>query len=138
MQIVYDADFPLDLKPKIESLLEKSKWLFPLWCQKLSLSWFSGETNKTAEIYVMKDYRHCQIYIYPIFVRHTEQQQFECIIHEIIHCFNVPMKTACLDAIDDALPDADEKINALAKRGVNKEMERVTQDFTFAILNKFK
>lgn len=137
MEIFYDADFPPELKTLIEEILAKYAWLCPLWLQELEIGWYSDERESTAEMSVLSDYRSAKMWIYPRFLNCTRPKQFEAVVHELVHCFNVPLKTACLNALEDVAPDVDEKIKAMARRAINKEMERITQDFAFSIVKKF-
>ena len=57
-------------------------------------------------------------------------------IHEIIHCFNVPLKTVIGELIEDL--GMDEKMVNIIHRQVNHVMEAITQDFTIVIDRKLK
>lgn len=137
----YDVDFPDSVRDVVEPLLENAKWLFPLWMQKAILTWNPKQDGAMAEITLQKDYRWCRIVIFPDLLSVPYDVQQESVLHEIIHCYNVPLKKVACDILDECIGDDEgelsEKLQNVFRKQIDSTMESVTQDLTFAIQNKF-
>lgn len=141
IEIEFDIDFPDTVRGVIEPLIKETAWLFPLWMQKVIMTWDSKQEGSMAKIFVYKDYRWCRIVIYPDFLSILPTTQQESIYHEIIHCYNVPLKRVACEILDECMPNEQgefsEKLQNVLRKQIDSTMESITQDLAFAIMNKF-
>jgi hypothetical protein len=137
----FDVDFPDSVRGAVEPLLKDAAWLFPLWMQKVILTWDTNQDGAQAKILVYKDYRWCRIVIYPDLLSVPDDTRKESIYHEIIHCYNVPLKQVACEILEECMPDEkgefSEKLQNVLRKRIDRTMEAITQDLTYAILNKF-
>ncbi len=140
IQFQFDVDFPDDVRGVIEPLLNEAKWLFPLWMQKAIVTWNCKSDEAMAEILVYKDYRWCRIVIFPDLLSSPPDVQKESIYHEIIHCYNVPLKKVACDILDECIGDEkgemSEKLQNVFRSQIDSVMESITQDLAYVICRK--
>ena len=122
--------FPSLLKESVLTHFDAVKWLLPLWVQTASFDYIA-DGPYYLEIVVHKDYREIYINVAKDWVDLADDRRRGMMIHELIHCFTVPLKTAVCEALEDL--DVDEKIEKLIYRNINKAMESVTQDFAYVV-----
>jgi hypothetical protein len=135
-QLEFDLNFPNDLRLKTESILAQTKWICPLWLQRIFIGWDDANTSDTANVHLFRDYRSLRLTICPGFLAYEERGQTEIIIHELVHCFTVPLKTVCFEAMEDL--DTDEQLKTIIQRQINSVMEQITQDFAFSISRRIQ
>ena len=129
----YAADFPEALKDSVSRAFSRALAITPLWLQTIEIS-YSQDDSCCMEIEVNMDYRHANLTIFAPFCVHTPAQQKEAAVHEIIHCFNVPLKSVAIDAMESVAEDKlDPRIMNLWRDRINETMEMLTQDFSFVI-----
>ena len=135
--IEFDRDFPDELKPLVGGLLDEWKWLCPLWLQKVMVGYFDDQETMdrcSLEWAINKDYRNARLKVTPGYLHYSDWEKRDIMVHEIIHCFTIPIKMVCQKALDDL--KIEEPMYSLIVRQLNETMEGVTQDFAFAIARR--
>jgi hypothetical protein len=138
----FDDGFPPKVRELVEPLLNETQWLFPLWMQKAIITWDKqSDTEAMVGIHVHKDYRWCRIIFFADFLSQPPDVQLETVYHEIVHCYNVPLKKVACDILDNCIGDEQgemsEKLQTAYRKQIDYVMESITQDLAFVITEKF-
>lgn len=134
-RIDFEADFPPELKDLIYGLLSENLYLCPLWMQRVDVGYRPYDTEKyTLQWTLDRDYRRAHLSVSPAFLVESKAIQREVLIHEIIHSYTIPLKTATFEALEDC--KIEDPVYSVVTRQLDRVMEQVTQDFAYAIARK--
>jgi hypothetical protein len=134
-RIDFEADFPPELKDLILVLLQENLYLCPLWMQRVEVAYRPHSADDFCLQWVLnRDYRKAYLNIAPTFLTELKSMQREMLIHEIIHSYTIPLKTAAFEALKDC--EIEDPVYSVVTRQLDRVMEQVTQDFAYAISRK--
>lgn len=132
VKVEFSPRFPETAQPTIAKVLKEFTLLFPLWLQRLDVTW-TDSSEIEASMTVQKDYRWCQLDIGSALMRESAAYIRETLIHEILHCFTAPLEHVAVNMVSLAVPDSPE-VHALAEFQLDQASEAVTQDFTYSLI----
>ena len=134
-RIDFEADFPPELKELIYGLLSENIYLCPLWMQRVEVAYRPYKADEFSLQWVLnRDYRRAFLNISPPFLIESKAMQREMLIHEIIHSYTIPLKTATFEALKDC--EIEDPVYSVVTRQLDRVMEQVTQDLAYAIARK--
>lgn len=137
-EIIFRDSFPEIAQPKVSEILEKFRWLLPVWMQRLYVNYRGDEKDNSAYVSVEKDYRFGNLTICGHWLNEPKAVQPEQIIHELIHLHFAPLKDyACDAALTLCDGNQESRIFKLIEKELISKNEQGTQDLAFAIMNKF-
>lgn len=132
-EVHFHALFPAAVQPSVGALITEFLWLCPVWMQRIQVRFVDCD-EFDAQWTLNHDYRHSTLELTNTFLTQSPEAQRETIAHEIFHCFTIPLKRVCIDALNDL--EVEEKIGNIISRRINEVMEQVTQDFAYSIARK--
>lgn len=135
IDIAFRPNFPDELKASVIEHFRNAEWLVPIWCHKVVIDWWPDK-EYVCEVSVYRDYRELYLNVSSRWIDEPFETRRMIMIHEMIHCFTVPLKRAVCAAADDL--GVDDKVIAMIHRQINETMEQVTQDFAIVIDRKFR
>lgn len=128
-------DLPKEIADAVKMHLNAVGWLLPDWCFKVVLG-YEPDAGYTVQAVVHKQYRTLYLDISTRWLDESFDTRRLVMIHEIVHCFNVPLKAVLGELIEDL--ELDEKVVNIVHRQMNHVMEAITQDFAIVIDRKMK
>lgn len=136
----FGPDFPENFKKPATGLLRSVLELLPCWVQEVYVSW-SEEDHAYASMSLDFNYRQLSLTLHRGLFDQTDEVKFQCLTHEIMHCYNVPIADAARDILDRMFPEGDESSDPPLKElyhmhhdQLRKVTEQVNTDFTYAIM----
>ncbi len=137
MEIIFDKDFPPAVQVYVGDLLNECVWLVPVWIQRFRVGW-NGDAGILATMQTEKDYRYCRLTIHPEFLEHGRKYQTQIFYHEIFHTYNTPAIDTAKQYIETLCDELkNETLKDVMIKTINAKMEASTEDFSYAIVNKF-
>lgn len=105
MIIEYDGSVTSAIKNEIKLRIDNVAYLFPVWCNKLTVYWEphdkDGDTYATCE--PLYEYRHVAITLYPLFLESDSWR--DILIHEIQHAVLKPYVSKVEKIVDKLIKD---------------------------------
>lgn len=137
-RIIFDENMPVMVEARLKDLLDKTCWLLPLWVQRLRVGW-DGKEGILATMQTERDYRYCRLMIHPEFIEHDSAYQMQILYHEIFHAFNTPALDTAKEYIETLCDELkNETLKDVMIKAINAKMEASSEDFSYAILKKFR
>ncbi len=134
---MFDRDFPEALQHDVQNLLDEFAWLCPLWLQRIYVGYDGDDSNNSATVNVNRDYRYVRLTLCAHFINNPNEIMRDDFIHELVHCFISPLKNYAADIIDKLCADHP-MMAGIIQSELTARNEQITQDFSYAIANKFK
>lgn len=135
--IIFDKNFPEILQPSVQKLFDEFAWLAPLWLQRVYVGYDGNDANNSATVSVNQDYRYVRLTLCAHFISNQNEIMRDDFIHELVHCFISPLKNYAADIVEKLCADNKPLLEIIQDELVARN-EAITQDFSYAIANKFK
>jgi len=132
-QVEVRPGFPDEIWSTLRPKFEAAKWLLPHWVNKVGFE-YRAKQEYICEIVVYREYREVWINVSDDWLTQTEEARQHIIVHEIVHCLTVPLKSILSHLLEDLR--IDEGVTRVINRQINNTMETVTEDFAIAISKK--
>jgi len=132
-QIEVRHGFPDEIWNTVRPKFEAAMWLLPHWVNKVVFE-YRAKQEYICEIVVYREYREVWINVSDDWLTQTEEARQHIIVHEIVHCLTVPLKSILSHLLEDLR--IDEGVTRVINRQINNTMETVTEDFAIAISKK--
>ncbi len=132
-QVEVRPGFPAEIWSTLRPKFEAAKWLLPHWVNKVGFE-YRAKQEYICEIVVYREYREVWINVSDDWLTQTEEARQHIIVHEIVHCLTVPLKSILSHLLEDLR--IDEGVTRVINRQINNTMETVTEDFAIAISKK--
>ncbi len=139
MKIIFDGNFPTQLRKEFEDILNEYKALVPPWLKRLTVHFgVSDEQMKNAalEMLAQEEYRSADMVVYAPYLSITDLEYKKlCILHELCHNFYDRLRNTAYNIVG-LLPE--ESVQKLAAEQIRAADESVTQDLAEAFTEILK
>lgn len=130
--IRYEPDFPPDLRPIVEPVLNRWIGLVPTWCQEFIVRYDHRQDGRMATI---TDYpsRWVVLIVTPGWVGCVEAERENALVHELVHAGVEPLVSAARRVMENAT-DEGSPIRNMAAALLEDGMEASVEDLARAIV----
>ena len=127
MQIIYIGFKDKEQKTAIKKLIDKYKYRFPFWANKLTII-HGGESNLIAEMHSHLQYHNFEMRLYDKFFAESEKDREISILHEIYHLYTARLDAFTSDCIDLIKEENEDLAGYLSDRQYELT-EEITEEF---------
>lgn len=113
VKIVFDDDFPKEIKPEVSSIIDSLQPAMPKWLNTICVHYYevSLEKASTASIVVQPEYRIADLCIHQFYFKlKTFDERATAISHEIAHVYTSSLINA-FDFLTKLLPDEAKEVS---------------------------
>lgn len=135
MKIIWSKAIEEENKAEIAKYLDQFSYLIPKWCQHLYINLYSAEDNGAISTLVDYEYRRVTFDFYSCWLIQDKEKKRNDVLHECVHA-SVNELYHQARRVVIATCENNEDLKSYAFGQLELAVESVTQDLTFAILNK--
>lgn len=136
MKIIWDKNITDENKAEIEKHLTPYLFLVPKWCQHLYINLYSADENGAIATLVDYEYRRVTFDFYSCWLIQDAEKKQNDVIHECVHAVVNELYHEARRVVI-ATCENNSALKEFAFTRLEVSVESITQDLTFAILNKF-
>ena len=139
VKIFFAPEFLPNAKAHTESLIRQVELLFPSWVQEIYVNWSECD-GASASIELDFNYRRASITFHRHLFDESAEYQFQTMLHEVLHCYNVPIADLAHEVLKRMFPQGEDDPNDIIRevyhmwdKQLTEVVERANVDFTFAM-----
>ena len=130
LNVTLNVTFDNNLDPEMCNGIIKhiSTWqhVIPAWAQSLHI-WSDPALESVCQITVNEPYRALTLALGPHWITESANHS-KIILHELLHCYNVPLSSVALEAIEFISGGTTEPVVKIAEKMIRDALERCNND----------
>lgn len=137
-QILFDAEFPTEIKPAFEAVLLRHIAIVPDWCYTVKI-WSSSrgeDGNYNLASKALHEYRRASLWVYAGWLNSSETVRDMDVVHELFHILLAPAHEYALTQLKALLKDAPAVYRESIIGTFKDHCEMVCEDMVRAYLTK--
>lgn len=139
VKVYFASDFPEYHKEATTGLIRMIERWIPVWVYDIHVSW-SSDNGAWASMTADFNYRTLNLTVYKGLFDEEWDLQYKCILHEILHVYNVPVSDVATEILNRMFPEKSEaedptvrELYHFYQNRIVEVVERANVDLTEAV-----